>query len=177
MEEIQMTDDDLARHVGAEAAKELTNALTRLRHCIGQLTDEQVWFRASPALNSIGNLMLHLSGNVRQWIVAGIGRAADVRDRPAEFAQRSLIPRQDLLARLDGVVKEAALVLGRASARDLVEIRRIQGYDVTGLAAIFDCVPHFRGHTQEIVYMTRQQLGDKYQSAWSPTTPEQGAPV
>jgi hypothetical protein len=58
-----------------------------------------------------------------------------------------------------------------------MEPRRIQGFDVTGAAAIFDSVPHFRGHTQEIVHMTRLQLGDAYKFAWTPTTPEQGAPA
>ena len=61
------------------------------------------------------------------------------------------------------------------TARQLLEARRIQGFNVTGLAAIFDSVPHFRGHTQEIVHMARLQLGEAYKFAWTPTTPEQGA--
>ena len=62
-------------------------------------------------------------------------------------------------------------------ARQLAEPRRIQGFDVTGAGAVFDSVPHFRGHTQEIVHMTRSQLGDAYRFAWRPATPEQGAPA
>jgi hypothetical protein len=80
-----------------------------------------------------------------------------------------------LLRSLDAVVSEAKEVLGRLTARQVLEARRIQGFDVTGLAAILDSVPHFRGHTQEIVHMTRLQLRDAYQFAWTPTTPEQGA--
>jgi hypothetical protein len=72
-------------------------------------------------------------------------------------------------------VSEAKGVLGRLTARQLMEVRRIQGFNVTGLAAIFDSVPHFRGHTQEIVHLTRLQLGDAYRFAWTPMTPEQGA--
>jgi len=68
-------------------------------------------------------------------------------------------------------------VLGKMTAHQLLEIRRIQGFNVTGLAAIFDSVPHFRGHTQEIIGMTRLQLGDAYKFAWTPTTPEQGGPA
>jgi hypothetical protein len=82
-----------------------------------------------------------------------------------------------LLRRLDAVTAEAVAVLGRLTARQLLDARRIQGFDVTGLAALFDSVPHFRGHTQEIVHMTRLQLGDAYQFAWTPATPEQGAPA
>jgi hypothetical protein len=172
-----LTADDLAAAVGAEAAKELTSALGRIKHCLGQLNDEQVWWRPQPSLNSIGNLVLHLCGNLRQWVVAGLGGAADVRDRAAEFAQRGPIPTGELLRKLDAVTAEAREVLSRLTARQLLEGRRIQGFDVTGLAALFDSVPHFRGHTQEIVHLTRSQLGDAYRFAWAPATPEQGAPA
>jgi hypothetical protein len=171
-----MTADDLAAALGKEAANELTGALGRIRHCLDQLTEEQVWWRSRPTLNSIGNLILHLCGNVRQWLVAGLVGAADVRDRPAEFAERGPIPKTELMRKLDTVVSEAKAVLGKLTARQLVDTRRIQGFEVTGLAAIFDSVPHFRGHTQEIIHLTRLQLGDAYRFAWTPTTPEQGAP-
>jgi hypothetical protein len=172
-----MTADELAAALGIEAANELTSALARIKHCLGQLTDEQVWWRSQPSLNSIGNLILHLCGNVRQWLVAGLGGAADVRDRPAEFAERGPIPTADLLRKLDTVIEEAKEVLGQLTASKLLEARRIQGFDLTGLAAIFSSVPHFRGHTQEIIHLTRLQLGQAYQFAWTPTTPEQGAPI
>jgi hypothetical protein len=81
-----ITADEVAAAVGTESANELTSALGKIKHCLGQLTDEQVWWRSWPSLNSIGNLILHLCGNVRQWIMAGLGGAADSRDRPAEFA-------------------------------------------------------------------------------------------
>ena len=157
-----MTADELAVAVGSEAGHELTKALARITHCLEQLTDEQVWWRSSPSLNSIGNLILHLCGNVRQWIVAGLSGAADLRNRPAEFAERGPILKAELVGKLDAVVQEAQEVLGKVTARQLMEVQRIQGFDVTGLAAIFDSVPHFRGPTQEIVHMTRLQLGDGY---------------
>ncbi len=80
-----------------------------------------------------------------------------------------------MLLRLDAVVGEAVGVLRRLTAGQLLAERRIQGFDVTGLGAIFDSISHFRGHTQEIVHLTRMQLGDAYQFAWTPSTPEQGA--
>src|SRR5262249_8592208 len=130
-----------------------------------------------PSLNSIGNLILHLCGNVRQWIVAGLGGAGDVRDRPAEFAERGPVPKADLLRKLDTGIGEAKEVLHKLTARQLLKARPIQGVHLTGLAAIFDSVPHFRGHTQEIISMTRLQLGDAYKFAWTPRTPEQGGPA
>ena len=172
-----MTADELASAVGHAAAHEMGSALSRMKHCLNQLTDEQIWWRSHPSLNSIGNLVLHLCGNVRQWIVAGLGGAADMRDRPAEFTERGPIPRAELLRRLEAVVAEAQAVLRRQTADQLVAVRRVQSYEVTGLAALFDSVPHFRGHTQEIVGMTRAQLGDAYQFHWQPRTKEEGAPA
>ncbi len=173
---IDMTADELAVVVGTAAAQELDSALNRIKHCLSQLNEEQLWWRSQPNLNSIGNLILHLCGNVRQWIIAGIGGATDLRNRPAEFAERGPISKEELLGRLETVVEQAKRILTGVNAQQLAEVRRIQGFDVTGAAAVFDSVPHFRGHTQEIVHMTRLQLGDSYKFAWMPATPEQGAP-
>ena len=170
-----MTADELATAVGTAAAHEMTSALNRIKHCLGQLSDEQIWWRSHPAMNSVGNLILHLCGNVRQWIVAGLGGGPDTRNRPVEFSERGPILKAELLRRLEAVVAEAKNLLERQSARQLVEPRRIQGADITGLQAIFNSVPHFRGHTQEIIHITRLQLGDAYRLAWEPRTPEEGA--
>jgi hypothetical protein len=174
-EEPTMTADELVAAVGRDAGNELTNALSRIQHCVNQLSEEQVWWRPDPALNSIGNLILHLAGNVRQWIVSGLGETADTRNRPAEFAERGPIPKAELLRQLEAVVNEAKAILARQTAEQLLKPRRIQSFDATGLAAIFNSVPHFRGHTQEIIHMTRVQCGDTYQFAWQPATPAQGA--
>ena len=163
-----MTPDDLTPALVAAATKELTSALGRIKHCLGQLSDEQIWWRDHAAVNSIGNLLLHLCGNVRQWIIAGLGGAKDDRDRPAEFAERGPIPKDQLLRQLEAVVAEASAVLSRQTAAQLLRVRKIQTNDVNGLEAIFNSIPHFRGHTQEIIHMTRIQLGDAYQFAWKP---------
>jgi hypothetical protein len=149
--------------------------LVKIQHCLSQLTDEQVWWRPQNEMNSIANLLLHLTGNVRQWIVAGLGGAPDVRNRPHEFCERGPIPTTRLLADLEAVVEEARKILADCSANELPTLRRIQGFDVSGIGAIFDCVPHFRGHTQEIICLTRLQLGTKYRFHWQPQCAEQGA--
>ncbi len=170
-----MTTDELAAAVGTEAATQLEKALDRIKHCLAQLSDEQVWWRPQPKLNSIGNLILHLCGNVRQWVVSGVGGAKDNRNRPAEFAHQGPIPKEELIRKLDAVVAEAKEALTGLTAEQMLATRRIQGFDVTGLEAIFSSVPHFHGHTQEIIHMTRIQLGERYKFAWTPTTTEQGA--
>jgi hypothetical protein len=167
--------DRIAKAVGAAAANELADALAKIKHCLDQLTDEQVWWRPKPSLNSIGNLILHLCGNLRQWIVCGIGSATDNRDRPKEFSERGLISKAELLKTLVETVGQAQAALKSLHADRLLESRRIQATDQTALSAIFDSVPHFRGHTQEIVLMTRLQLGDAYRFLWVPKSKEQGA--
>jgi hypothetical protein len=172
-----MTANELAAAVGAAAAQELDSAFSRIKHCLEQLNDEQVWQRPSESMNSIGNLILHLCGNLRQWIVSGFGGAPDARNRPAEFTERGPIPKAELMRKLEVVVEETTRILLNLDAQQLSKSCRIQGFDITGVAAIFDSIPHFRGHTQEIIHMTRHQLGAAYKFAWTPSTPEQGAVV
>ncbi len=98
--------------IGAAFLKESRSLLVgdylpKIEQCVTGLTDEQIWWRANSSSNSIGNLLLHLSGNVRQWIVVGLGDANDERDRDAEFAQRNVIPRDELLSRLRDTLHEA----------------------------------------------------------------------
>src|SRR2546422_10098932 len=95
--------------------------LPKIERCLELLTDEQIWWRANPSSNSIGNLLLHLSGNVRQWIVVGLGGATDTRDRDAEFAQRDVIPRDELLNRLRQTLREADETLAEFDAERLLD--------------------------------------------------------
>ncbi len=126
-------------------------------------------------MNSVANLILHLCGNVRQWIIAGVGEVEDARNRPHEFSERGPIPKDELLRRLNTTVAEAKTTLENVSDLDLLQPRRIQGFDVTGIAAIFHSVSHFQGHTQEIIHMTRFQLGEEYRFDFVPKTPEERA--
>ena len=174
---MESTTHELAAAVIGETTNCLDSCVAKIKHCLGQLTDEQVWWRPQEQLNSIGNLILHLSGNVRQWVVAGIGGAADVRERPREFSEREMIPKEELLGRLDAVVSAATAALAKMTAEDLLRVRRIQGFEVSGLKAIFDSVSHFKGHTQEIICLTRMQLGERYRFDWVPATAEEGAPA
>jgi uncharacterized damage-inducible protein DinB len=130
--------------------------LPKIERCLDLLTDEQIWWRANPQSNSIGNLLLHLSGNVRQWIVCSLGGASDQRDRDSEFAERIIIPRDELLARLKQTLSEADATLAKFDPDKLLERRVIQGLDVTALEAIFHVVEHFSMHVGQILYITKQ---------------------
>jgi hypothetical protein len=155
--------------------QELGDALDRIRHCLDQLTEAQVWWRPADDMNSIGNLLLHLTGNIRQWVVSALGAVPDRRDRPAEFAERRALPTAEVWSALEAAVSEARRVFAAQSAEDWMRVRRVQGYEISGLGAAVHSVAHFRGHTQEIIHLTRTQLGAAYQYAWVPATREQGA--
>jgi uncharacterized damage-inducible protein DinB len=129
--------------------------MPKIERCLELLTDEQIWWRPNPQANSIGNLLLHLSGNVRQWIVCGVGGASDARDRDSEFAQRAIIPRDELLARLKQTLSEADAALARLDSDKLLEPKQIQGCDVSLLEAILHVVEHFSMHTGQIILMAK----------------------
>ena len=130
----------------------------RMRKAIEPLSNEQVWWRPNEASNSIGNLILHLNGNVWQWIVASFNRLEDKRDRPAEFSATDLSV-SDLLDRIGHTMDEAAKVLARLTADDLLTTYHIQGYTVSGLAAVYQVVEHFGLHYGQILYITKMQEG------------------
>jgi Protein of unknown function (DUF1572) len=127
----------------------------RLRTTVESLTDDQVWWRPNPACNSIGNLILHLNGNVGQWLVASFNKLTDERNRPAEFNERRRIPGKELLERLDKTLQEAAKVIERLTPEELAASYEIQGYTVSGLAAVYQVVEHFGLHYGQILYIAK----------------------
>jgi hypothetical protein len=127
----------------------------RLRSAVESLTDEQVWWRPNEASNSIGNLILHLDGNVRQWLVASFKRTEDARNRPGEFSQRAVISTSVLLKQIGQTMQEASEVLSRLTEDDLVAWFEIQGYTVSGLHAVYQVVEHFGTHYGQILYVAK----------------------
>ena len=133
--------------------------LGKIERCLEELSDEQVWWRTNPESNSIGNLLLHLSGNSNQWIVCGLGGAPDQRRRQEEFDERCVIPRGELLAGLKSTLAEVEQVLIRFDSDRILERRMIQGMDVTALEAIFHVTEHFSMHVGQIIFITKQLTG------------------
>jgi uncharacterized damage-inducible protein DinB len=131
----------------------------RLRECVASLTDEQVWWRPNDQSNSTGNLLLHLNGNVRQWLITSFTRVDDARDRPAEFGERAMISTSALLEKLGATLQEASAVLERLTEADLAALYEIQGYQVNGLHAVYHVVEHFGMHYGQIVYITKMLRG------------------
>lgn len=131
----------------------------RLRGCVESLSAEQVWWRPNEASNSIGNLLLHLEGNVRQWLISSFKQSEDARYRPAEFSERRLIPVPELLTKIGATLTEAGEVLTSLTEADLLRTFHIQGYTATGLYAVYHVVAHFGMHYGQIVYITKLLRG------------------
>jgi uncharacterized damage-inducible protein DinB len=127
----------------------------RLQQCVAKLTLEQLWWRPNQSSNSIGNILLHLSGNVRQWMVASFNGDHDNRDRPAEFSRTEAADGTDPLAVLAKTMQEAEQALARLSEADLTNTYSIQGYTVSGLGAVYQVVEHFGLHYGQIIYITK----------------------
>jgi uncharacterized damage-inducible protein DinB len=142
------------------SAGKLMQLMDRIDSCVQKLTPEQIWMRSGSNQNAVGNLLLHLNGNVRQWILHGVGGEADRRDRDAEFAARDGAGANELLAGLRTTVEEAAALLHTLPAGRLMEHTQNQGYDCTVLAAIYHVVEHFAGHTFQIIYATKLCTGE-----------------
>lgn len=120
------------------------------------IPDDRLWWRPNPAANSVGNLVLHLAGNVRQWVVSGIGGKPDIRQRDEEFATSGGWERDALLAHLRAAVQDADQVLAALDATVLEELRVIQGRETTVFSALYHVVEHFSGHTGQIILLAKQ---------------------
>jgi len=142
-----------------EAQATFDRYLPRIVRCLGMLSQEEIWWRPNAVSNSAGNIVLHLCGNVRQWIISGIGGAPDIRVRDKEFSERGIIPRGKLVARLRATVRETCRVLDSLPAETLTRKYAIQGYHVTGLYAVFHVSEHFSHHAGQILYLTKSIRG------------------
>jgi uncharacterized damage-inducible protein DinB len=127
----------------------------KLRHCVNALPRGTVWARPNESSNSIGNLLVHLTGNVTEWILGGVGGQSIKRHRAGEFAQTDGAEAPALLDNLEAVLREADSVLAGLTARDLERSIVIQGRDTTVLGAIYHVVEHFAMHTGQIVLLTK----------------------
>jgi uncharacterized damage-inducible protein DinB len=149
---------DLAQGFVTQSRYYLQNEYrTKLRVAVEALPADALWWRPNEQSNSVGNLLVHLAGNVRQWIVSGVGGAPSTRDRAAEFAARSGSGAAELLANLEQVLDETDAVLAKITPADLATTRTIQGRDITVLEAIYHVVEHFSLHLGQVVFIAKSR--------------------
>ncbi|HUQ90987.1 MAG TPA: DinB family protein [Bryobacteraceae bacterium] len=156
-------ENELATLFADSAVRRLRQYRDRIEKCVHALAEDQIWARGSENENAIGNLILHLEGNVRQWILGGVDGQPDHRVRDVEFSTRGDVSTGQMWEKLNATVEEAATVTGSLTGRELVEKVTIQGYPVSKLEAVFHVVEHFALHSGQIMFatkmLTHQDLG------------------
>jgi uncharacterized damage-inducible protein DinB len=127
--------------------------LPKLLHVVERMTDDDLWWRPNEASNSAGNLILHLSGNVRQWIVAAIGGARFDRNRDLEFSERGPVSKAELISKIERAIADADGVIAALEHDSLLRTHTVQKYHVTALQSIYHVVEHFSYHLGQILYI------------------------
>ena len=153
-----MADSDLGAALLQECRLRLFDeSLPRIRKCLAELTVEEIWARPNEQTVSAGNLVLHLAGNVRQYVLATLGGVPDVRERQKEFDEPGPLPTAELLGRLEKAMAEVSTVLDRIDPSTLLQTHRVQGFVESGLSILVHVVEHFSYHTGQIAYIVKSR--------------------
>ncbi len=150
-----MNTNQLSQEVIDHAVFRLEENTAKIKKCVEMLTDEEIWKRPNPASNSVGNQLLHLRGNISQYIIAALGEVEDKRDRPAEFTAQGGFSKRQLVDMLDETVKKTIEVLINLDEQDLLKVRKVQGFSYSGLGHVLHAVEHFSYHSGQIAFWTK----------------------
>lgn len=133
----------------------MDESVPRLKKCLDQLTEKEIWHRPNKNTVSVGNLVLHLCGNARQWIVSSLGGYKDTRNRQVEFDEQGPIPKKELLKKVDQVMTEIGKVLDVITPKILTINKDVQGFEATGVSILMHVVEHFSYHVGQITYYVK----------------------
>ena len=145
--------------LNASVAK-LRQFTDRISVCLGKLTADQVWARGHENENAVGNLVLHLAGNVRQWAISGLGGKPDTRVRDLEFSASGGMAPAELTTLIRATIDEATAVIAGLTAEQLTHVYEIQKRTVSGVDAVMNVVQHFAEHTGQIIFATKSMTGE-----------------
>ena len=166
--------NEVAQAFMSSSQHQLDHARRNINHCFDQLGTGDLWWTPRDGCNPIGVIIQHLLGNLRQWAISGIGGEPDVRDRPAEFRVEGRVEKGELQTQFNRLLDRVAAVYSNVGDSEILDGKRIQGFDTTVLDAIYDTMCHLKLHTGQVLYLTRMRLGEAYRESWSPATAEQG---
>ena len=149
------TESSLQKEVVDSACYRMDESMRMIGNCFEKLSENEVWRRPNPSSNSIGNLMLHLCGNIRQYAISSLGGREDIRERKKEFEARSGYGKEALLKMLGETVGEAKAAIRDADMASLVKVREVQGFSLSGIGIITHVVEHLSYHTGQIAFWTK----------------------
>lgn len=146
--------------VGNEVVRQCIHRMAdntpKIRKCLESLTEEEVWHRPNASSNSVGNQLLHLCGNITQYILSSLGKAPDERQRNLEFSTQGGLTKSELLDRLESTVSKAIAIMGNLEDDDLLLVRSVQGYSYSAIGIMIHVVEHYSYHTGQIIFWTKQ---------------------
>lgn len=125
-----------------------------------KISEQNLWWRPNMESNSMGNILLHLCGNITQYILSGLGGAEDHRKRSSEFSETGPLLKQELLNNLDQTLEKVYEVIRQCTEPDLLQKRHVQVYEITGINILIHVTEHFSYHTGQIIYFTKWQSGE-----------------
>ena len=144
-----------ANEIIAQAIYRLEENTPRIEKCLNQLSEKEVWLKPNNASNSVGNLILHLCGNITQYIISSLGKQEDTRDRDLEFTTSGGYNKSELLSKLNSTVKQAVDIVKNLSEDELLRVRSVQAYELSGIGIIIHVVEHYSYHTGQIAFWTK----------------------
>ena len=139
----------------AQAIKRINQSTEKITACMQQLEEKDVWSSPNENLNSIGNLILHLCGNIRQHIISALGGEQDIRVRDLEFSTGSGLNKSELIAKLQNTAREATKIIERMGEEELLRKRIAQGISHSGVDSIVHVTEHYSYHTGQIIFLTK----------------------
>lgn len=146
---------DLIREFIHHSINRIEENTKKVTKCFDELDEKDIWIHPNESSNSIGNLVLHLCGNIRQYIISSLGGKEDTRERDLEFLTQSGLNKGELLGKLSAIINEAKTIISAADAGNLLKVRSVQGYEYSGLGIIYHVVEHYSYHTGQIIFFTK----------------------
>jgi uncharacterized damage-inducible protein DinB len=143
------------RELISQAIEHLDQNTKKIKSCMVELGEEDIWLSPNGHLNSAGNLILHLCGNIRQYIISSLGGQPDTRERDSEFSVKGGLNRAALVDKLHNTLEEAKSVISKADAENLLRKRIVQGMSYTGVGIVIHVTEHYSYHTGQIIFLTK----------------------
>lgn len=136
-------------------------SLTRIVQCIDILDDKQLWYAPNLVTNSVGNLVLHLTGNIRQYLCHGIGGKVDVRERDKEFIPNQTLNATDLKQQISSAIFDGLTCVNAIQSDDWLSEIRVQVFNMNKFSALIHVIEHTSYHVGQITHLTKMQTGNE----------------
>lgn len=124
----------------------------KLTTCVQELEESEIWKRPNPHSNSVGNIILHLCGNIRQYAISSLGNTKDVRERNKEFSADGGYSAEELLKKLTDTIHEAKNIIQNITEEELLRKRQVQGFTHSGIGIIIHITEHYSYHTGQVIF-------------------------